>query len=566
MKFQFEHKATLLYLLIGAAWILFSDYFVNLLANDVETISLIQTVKGWFFVLATGILLFYYIQRNNNKTRKINRQLFQSRKKYLTMYEKAPVAFFSLNSNGQIVDVNPVWLKVLKYPPDEVIGRNFVDFIHPDFVSHYKQSHAMLCDVGQISDLRLRIRKKSSDYIIVSIEATVNKDYDSGEEFVFCAMKDITAENEAKIQLVNRESRYRSMFHKNMSVMLIVDKNGDIRESNNAAQNFYGYNYEELNVLNLKFILAETDDVQIDFLLKLNSADSIVSEQKHVMCNSDVKDVMVYASKIVYQSECAYYLIIHDITPQKNAEEQLMEAKNKAEESNRLIKSFLNNISHEIRTPMNSIMGFSQMLIRPNSPEEKKLKYVYYINESCHVLLDKITDTIDVSRIESDSRDVILDTFDLSFMIREVIKLFKNSAKDKQNKIVFVNKLSSSECNIFADKYKVRRVLKHILDNACKNTNKGVIQVKVFFDNLRNVYLIEIADSGVGVEEELQEKIFEPYVQVKQSPKDIVSGNGIGLTIVRAFVQQMGGDISLKSSPQNGTTVTVLIPDQNNIQ
>ncbi|PLX25889.1 MAG: hypothetical protein C0599_00120 [Salinivirgaceae bacterium] len=563
MKVQVEHKVALLYLFIGAVWILFSDGIVNMLVDDTEAIRSLQTMKGWAFVGVSALLLFFYIRRNTIKNRQIADDLFLSREKYLSLYQKAPVAFYTLNEQGVIEDVNPEWLRILKFSFEEVIGKPFSVFVHPDFLSHFENNFELVKQNGQISDLRLRLRKKNLDYIIVAIEGMVNKT-DDGKISTFCAMKDITAENEAKVQLVERESRYRSMFHKNMSVMLIVEPDGQIAESNNAAQRFYGYDHQELQSLSLKAILNTLDDSYTELLLKMKSENQFVAEQQHKLQNADVRDVLVYASRIIYKSDYAYYLIIHDITPQKNAEKELKSAKEKAEESNNLIKSFLNNISHELRTPMNSIMGFSQMLIRPNKAEEKKKKYIHHINESCYLLLDKITDTIDVSRIGTSYSDSFIDSFDLSLLIKEVVAPFRKKAKDRQNKIIVLDQLSDAYRFISTDKYKIRRIVKHLLNNACKNTEKGIVQLKVFYDNLRSRYLIEVLDSGIGIETKLQTKVFEPFVQVHNSSTELESGNGLGLTIVKSFAEQMGGEVYLKSTPQKGTVVTVLLPTQNN--
>ena len=201
-KVKVEYKVAIYYMIVGAMWILFSDFFVNLITNDPEYIHALQTYKGWFFVLITALLFFFYIRRKTNKIRHINSELLQSKGKYMALYEKAPVAFYSLNAEGEISDVNPAWLKLLRYQKEDVMGEAFIDFLHPDFKSHFEHSLELLKKNGSVSDLRLRIRKKNMDYITVTVEGNINIDIEKSEIFSYCAMKDITAESEAKVQLV----------------------------------------------------------------------------------------------------------------------------------------------------------------------------------------------------------------------------------------------------------------------------------------------------------------------------------------------------------------------------
>ena len=299
-KLYIEYKTALLYLLVGALWILLSDRALLLIANDPYAINELQTVKGWFFVIVTGAILFFFIRKYGKKIRAINKELESSKKKYKALYSNAPLAYQSLNAEGKIVDVNPTWCKTLGYEKEEVINTYFRDLLHKDFKKHFDVNFQKFKENGSISDVRFRLKKKNGAYILVAFEGFIGH-YDNTMSIrTFCTFKDITEENEIKMQLIERESRYRAMFHENISVMLIVDLAGNILEANKSAQKFYGYSIEEF--LKLHFDELTTEEWQLDdFISTMLQSKQLSFEQTHQLKNGILRDVLVYCSQINYK-------------------------------------------------------------------------------------------------------------------------------------------------------------------------------------------------------------------------------------------------------------------------
>ncbi|WP_462280915.1 sensor histidine kinase [Salinivirga cyanobacteriivorans] len=555
-RLHIEYKTALLYLILGALWILLSDRALLLFTQDAQFINELQTFKGWFFVFVTAIILFFYIRKYGRKIRSINEQLESGKKRYKALYSNAPLAYQSLDREGRIIDVNPTWCKVLGYTKEEATGTNFKDLLHDDFKEHFDANFEIFKNKGSISDVRFRIKKKNGNYILAAFEGFIGQHNNDQNIRTYCTFKDITEENEIKQQLIERESRYRAMFHENISVMLIVDLAGNILEANKAAQSFYGYSINEFLKLHFDEL---TNENQLFNELSQNLLQSKQSsfEQIHQLKSGTLRNALVYSSQINYKNQKVFYFIIHDITPRKQAESQLVLAKEKAEESSRLIRAFLNNISHEIRTPMNSILGFSQMLIRPGKDNDKKARYTRHIREGCNVLLEKVTDTIDISRVQTSNLKPVADNVNLKNLIEETVQQYLKSAKIS-NTIDTAFEHEEDNRLIYTDRYKLERIIKHLIDNALKYAPNSTVKITSRYK--KDHFEIEISDNGPGIDYHMQEKIFEPFVKDLPDSTKVSEGTGIGLSIVKAFTEIIQGKLHLQSSPGSGTTFTLILP------
>src|SRR6056297_168969 len=555
-RLHIEYKTALFYLILGALWILLSDRALLLITQDAQFINELQTFKGWFFVFVTAIILFFYIRKYGKKIRSIHEQLESGKKRYKALYSNAPLAYQSLDKEGRIIDVNPTWCKVLGYTKEEVTGANFKDLLHDDFKAHFDSNFEIFKNRGSVSDVRLRIKKKNGNYILAAFEGFIGQNDDNQNIKTFCTFKDITEENEIKQQLIERESRYRAMFHENISVMLIVDLAGNILEANKAAQKFYGYSINEFLKLHFDEL---TNENQLFNELSQNLLQSKQSsfEQTHQLNSGTLRNALVYSSQINYKNQKVLYFIIHDITPRKQAESQLVLAKEKAEESSLLIRAFLNNISHEIRTPMNSILGFSQMLIRPGKDSDKKARYTKHIKEGCDVLLEKVTDTIDISRVQSSNLKPVPDNVNLENLIKEIVKKHLNTG-NASSPIETLFEAGEDHRYIYTDRYKLERIIRHLIDNALKYAPNSTVIITSRY--IKDHFEIEISDNGPGIDYHMQEKIFEPFVKDLPDSTKVSEGTGIGLSIVKAFTKIIQGKLHLQSSPGSGTTFTLILP------
>jgi signal transduction histidine kinase/ActR/RegA family two-component response regulator len=247
-----------------------------------------------------------------------------------------------------------------------------------------------------------------------------------------------------------------------------------------------------------------------------------------------------------------------DVTLQKKTESEVLAAKERAEESDRLKTSFLANMSHEIRTPMNSILGFITLLQEPDLTTSEKIEYLEIVKKGGTRLLNTINDIIDISRIESGQMNLMLGETDLSELFSLLLSVFKREAQEKNIQLVFTGVEPNGDAIIHTDKSKVVAVLSNLLKNALKYTKEGTVEFGCTLD-AKNV-LFRISDTGIGIPVERQKDIFDRFVQGDGSNTRLYEGSGLGLSISKAYVEMLGGTIWVESDGERGSTFYVKIP------
>jgi signal transduction histidine kinase/CheY-like chemotaxis protein len=251
-----------------------------------------------------------------------------------------------------------------------------------------------------------------------------------------------------------------------------------------------------------------------------------------------------------------------DITDRKKTEVELINAKERAEESDRLKTAFLQNMSHEIRTPMNAIMGFSDLLfISANNPVKLK-QFTEIISQRCKDLLDIINDILDISKIESGQLPVNIVETNLNEVFAELSAFFKEYQKriNKQQVKFVQHILGNPEDNlILTDKVKLNQIFINLISNAFKFTDEGQIECGFKFDKNHNL-LFYVTDTGIGIPADKHQYVFERFAQLQQGTKKNIGGTGLGLSIVKALVNLLGGQVFLESEPGKGSTFSFTIP------
>lgn len=303
---------------------------------------------------------------------------------------------------------------------------------------------------------------------------------------------------------------------------------------------------------NVQFIFSDYNLLNEQNLLefKVIAADNII---RHVVARSVVE------FNSLGNPERAYGFI-QDITTQKVIESELLLAKEKAEESERLKHAFLSNVTHEIRTPMNGMIGFAEMLKIPNLPEEKRNKYIGIIQNSSQQLLKILNDIIHVSKIESEALSIQEECVDLYQYMDELSRKIQLSENLKSNiEVVTVKGIYQDYASVYIDIEKVNEIFDRIISNAIKFTNEGSIEVGFTLKNKKEI-LFFVDDSGIGISKEKQEVIFERFRQADEGMKRQYGGTGLGLAIVTSLVRKLGGEISIESELTKGTTFYFTVP------
>jgi signal transduction histidine kinase len=247
----------------------------------------------------------------------------------------------------------------------------------------------------------------------------------------------------------------------------------------------------------------------------------------------------------------------------RQAEEEIIQAKDKAEESEKLKTTFLSNISHEIRTPLNGIIGFANLITNQDLSEEKRQIYMEIISSNSAQLLKIINDLLDISHIETGKISISLNPVSVNTILRDLQEEFlltlKRSKKSNLS-LMFFDGLTDHESYILSDEMRIKQILSNLLSNAIKFTKKGEISYGyVYIEDIQKLRFF-VKDTGIGINHEYQKIIFDSFRQEDESKTRKYGGSGVGLSITKALVEKLGGEIWFDSKKGEGTTFYFTIP------
>ncbi|MDD2281391.1 MAG: PAS domain S-box protein, partial [Bacteroidales bacterium] len=366
------------------------------------------------------------------------------------------------------------------------------------------------------------------------------------------------------VQKKEVEKKIKLLAHSLESVsecVSITDNNDILMYVNEAFLKTYGYSENELIGKHVG-ILRPKGAEQESFLNILNHTleGGWRGELMNIKKDGTVFPVLLSTSIIRDENRNPIALIgvAIDITELKKNAEELIAAKEKAEENDRLKTAFLHNISHEVRTPMNSIVGFSDLLADPDTLPEERKHYTEIIIQNSNQLLSIINDIVNIATIEAGQERAIINPVNINSICNLVYEQFLHKAKNKNIVLVFNNYLPSVESDVMTDGTKLTQILTNLINNALKFTENGYIELgySVEGDNLK----FFVKDTGIGIPPEKHEEIFKRFSQLNLAKNYQYGGSGLGLSISKAYVELLGGKIWIHSSPGKGSTFYFTIP------
>ncbi len=330
---------------------------------------------------------------------------------------------------------------------------------------------------------------------------------------------------------------------------------------NKAVEEIMGWKREEMiGKTEYDFFPAEIAKYLMDQSQQVVDTNTVLVTEEILTSNRGPR---LYITKKIpildHNGQLKYMLgVSEDITAKKEAEKELIDAKVKAEESNRLKIAFLQNISHEIRTPMNAICGFTSLMTEPDLSAEQKESYSSIVRSNCDQLLTIITDVLTISSVETNQMKVNIQEVNLNVMMEELTQVFKPTATSLSLDFQNTTAMPEEEAFVLTDRTKLTQILSNLLTNALKFTKEGTIELHCHREE--GMLYFYVKDTGIGFNPENKETIFERFRQANDDIHRKYGGTGLGLAISKAFVNLLDGQIGVETELGKGSVFHFTIP------
>jgi PAS domain S-box-containing protein len=386
---------------------------------------------------------------------------------------------------------------------------------------------------------------------------------ESGFKKVIGVVQDITDRKNSEEALNRNEKEFQNYFDLVAVGMSVTNADRIWIKVNQKLSQILGYSKEEL-IGKDWYELTYPEDRKANMVLfhmAINGEIDNYELDKRFVCK-DGRIVFITISVVCQRNPdrtVSHFLTSYiDITERNHFEKELVKAKEKAEESDRLKTAFLHNISHEIRTPMNAIIGFTSLLNENNMDPASRESYIKVISESSDHLLSIISDIVDISSVEAELVKINMEEFNLDTIFKTIYDLHSQKAKEKGIEFIYDTGFINSDATIVTDKTKLIQILSNLVSNAIKFTHEG----KVRYSYKLKLALIEftVSDTGIGIPSDQQSRIFDRFYQVHNQASRTYEGTGLGLAISKAYVELMGGTIKVISEPGAGSSFIFTIP------
>jgi hypothetical protein len=474
--------------------------------------------------------------------------------------EQSPVSIIITDLMGNIEYVNTKFVELTGYARNEVAGKNPRILQSGELT---REEYKKLWDTilsGKTWFGEFHNKKKNGElyWEFASISPIVNA---SGEITHYLAVKeDITERKQVEEAL----QRLNLAIKNTGEVIFLTDKEGVITFINPEFTKMYGYTDEEVvgkatpRIINSGLYPKDYYEQFWNTLLNRQS----VSAQQYQNKSKDGKIIDIEGSADpIFDDKgdiIGFLGIQRDITERKRSEQELIKAKEHAEESDRLKSAFLANMSHEIRTPMNGILGFTELLLNPDLNSEEKETYINIVHKSGQRMLNTVNDIVAISKIEAGLVMINNKEIDLNEAVNELARFFQPEAEKKGLELSIEMLLPDAKKHLLTDRGKLDSIITNLIKNAIKYTDSGTIKVGCRQKGSEVEFYVK--DTGIGIPAHRQEAVFNRFEQADIADTRAFQGSGLGLAIAKSYVEMLGGKIRLESREGSGSTFYFTLP------
>ncbi len=490
--------------------------------------------------------------------------LKESEELYRNIFESAPIGIARVSPERRFISANQVFQNIVGYTENELKDLTLDDITYDeDKDKSIEFFNKAKINKAKSINLEKRYLTKDGNVLWISITSTSVKNSAGNVQYLIAMVENINDKKLTLLALKESESRFKELAALLPQTIFEIDAELTLTYVNKAGLDLF--KYDERDLIN---------KIKFHQLFDKNDKKSIKANFKKVMEGKYIDGLPYNAlRKDGSTFPCVVYInlilkdekpigirgILIDNTERDKILNELVAAKENAEEMNKLKSNFLANMSHELRTPLIGILGFSDLLKNEIKNTEHN-EMISTINESGKRLHETLNLILDLSRIEANKIQIKNNSFDVITVINETINLYRDTARKKGLYIKLETRLNDFKVEL--DERLFQSIIKNILSNAVKYTFKGGVTVNIENKNINEAYwiILNVKDTGIGIDKEKQDFIFDDFRQASEGYSRNYEGSGLGLTITKKFLEKLGGSIKLNSTPGKGSIFTLSIP------
>jgi PAS domain S-box-containing protein len=496
--------------------------------------------------------------REISQLRLAEEELVKSEEKFRKAFVTSPD---SININrledGLYVSINKGFTKIMGYSEGDVIGKTSIELNIWKDPGDRKRLIEGLNAKGEVENLEAAYISKSGEILYGMMSAAIINL--AGVPHILSITRDITDRKLAAIALQESESRYRELIELAVDGILLGSSDGIVIGANTCILNLTGRKSDQLIGKHISCLFDPDEISMIPLRFDLLKRGDVVILERNILRPDGSKVPVEMHTKMM--PDGSYQSIIHDIAVRKKTNEAMKIAIEKAEASDRIKTSFLNNISHEVRTPLNGIIGFAEIISKDFIDPAERENALSIVNECSERLLDTITNYMDISLLVSGEMSICNSEFILRDLLIKVIEKYETPCSSKNLKFRIDIDDLPEDAIMNSDPDLIIKAISHLLNNAIKFTEKGsiIFSCKVAEGELQ----FAVTDTGIGISEEAINNVFNYFFKEERIKSRPSEGSGLGLTIARGLIELLGGTLSVKSEKGKGTSFYFTLPPIN---
>lgn len=498
----------------------------------------------------------YYIIHDVTEHKIVEDNLKRNQIHFRTVRKLGNIGTWELDLTSGKIDYSYESRKIFGLTDEHFSFENILEIILPQSLPVLDKALNDLIEKNSPYNVHLKIKRKNDGKVrIIHSMAELHPE----RRVIVGMIRDVTRYKQYEESLAEEVSWRRILMEQSRDGIVILDSDGSVFEANPRFAEMIGYTLEEVHKLHVWDWDAHYTREQVTEMFKRADNKGILHETLHRRKDGTLIDVEINASAAIFGDRKLSFCACRDITERKRSEEEILNAKLVAETANKSKDEFLATISHELRTPLNSIIGFSDVLLEEifGSLNNKQTMYISNISKSGKHLLSLINDILDLSKIQAGEMELNYEEFDVSNAIAEVKTTTEPLAAKKC--ISMDIKIDPQLVAICADETRFRQILYNLTSNAIKFTpEKGNVTIETY--RFGDMIQVSVKDTGIGMSTEDMNQLFRPFRQLNPYLTREFEGTGLGLVLVKKFIEMHGGKIRVESKIGEGSIFSFVIP------